>query len=515
MSLKITFFDGVDCIGGNKFLIESNYSSIFLDFGQNFNEESKYFNEFLEPRKILGIKDLLILGLLPPLKGIYREDFEVPNIWNNFENHPLFRKLEVQGVLLSHAHLDHLGYITYLNLNIPIIASLTSTVISKVLQDTGSDIEVSYVIPRELQDDILKAKSYKEAPYLQREFFVLGEERNNINNFWKTCYSSRELEHKKIKFFSKEIDLGDFKIRAFPVDHSIPGALAFGIKTSEGWIIYTGDLRAHGRNSYLTKKFIEEVAKLEPIILICEGTHPESDKNISEEEVLERSLKVIKESKNLVIADFGPRNIERLLGFLEIARETQRKLVLTLKDVYLLLALQEIDNSLYPNPLEEGYIILYQKQKGTYQKWEKVILEKFSNPDKLVDYKIIHKNPTDFILCFSYYDFPSLLDINPQSGTYIYSSSEAYNEEMLVDHKKIENWVKFFGFKIFGSLGEDREKSGFHASGHLSGKDLEEMIETIKPKYLIPIHTQNKEFFKKFQGLCTVLFLNKGDVFSF
>ncbi|MGB9857006.1 MAG: exonuclease [Dictyoglomaceae bacterium] len=511
MEIKITFFDGVDCIGGNKFLLESKSSSIFLDFGQNFNEEGKYFDEFLKPRKILGIKDLLILGLLPPLRGIYRKDFEIPKIWNNFRNHSLYREVEVQGVLLSHAHLDHMGYITYLDPDIPIITSLGSAIICKALQDTGSDLEASYIIPREVEDEILKAKSPKEAPYIQRKFFIIGEEKGCVNNFWKTCHSSRDLEHKELKFFS-EINLEDFKIKAFPVDHSIPYALAFAIETPVGYIVYTGDLRLHGRNSYLTKKFIEEVTKVKPVVLICEGTHPNSNKNTSEEEVFENSLKVVKGSEGLVIVDFGARNIERLISFLEIAKETQRKLVLTLKDIYLLWALNEADD-LFPNLFKEDVITLYQRPKGRYEKWEKAILEVFSFPEKMVGYKDIQKNPKDFILCFSYYDFPALLDINPQGGTYIYSSSEAYNEEMLIDHEKIENWMRLFGIKIFGSLGKDRESSGFHASGHLTGKDLEEMIETIKPEYLIPIHTQEKEFFKKFHGLCKVIFPNKGNTF--
>ncbi len=44
--------------------------------------------------------------------------------------------------------------------------------------------------------------------------------------------------------------------------------------------------------------------------------------------VFEECLRAIKEADGmLVIADFGPRNIERLLAFLEIARRTGRRLV--------------------------------------------------------------------------------------------------------------------------------------------------------------------------------------------
>jgi hypothetical protein len=44
----------------------------------------------------------------------------------------------------------------------------------------------------------------------------------------------------------------------FPVGHSIPGA--WGIETTSGWVIYSGDLRLHGKRADLTRRFIKEAA---------------------------------------------------------------------------------------------------------------------------------------------------------------------------------------------------------------------------------------------------------------
>ncbi|MGB9810604.1 MAG: hypothetical protein ACPLSN_02525 [Dictyoglomus turgidum] len=44
MHVKLNFYDGVNCIGGNKILLEDGDNSILLDFGTNFNEENKYFD---------------------------------------------------------------------------------------------------------------------------------------------------------------------------------------------------------------------------------------------------------------------------------------------------------------------------------------------------------------------------------------------------------------------------------------------------------------------------------------
>ncbi len=138
LSIALTFYDGTNCIGGNKFLLEADGTAIFLDFGTNFGAEDLFFDEFLRPRSITGLADLLELGLLPPLWGIYRQDFEIPgrNWWEMLKRRPTYRELEVDGVLLSHAHIDHSGYISFLDRTIPVYTGLTTAFIAKAIQDT-------------------------------------------------------------------------------------------------------------------------------------------------------------------------------------------------------------------------------------------------------------------------------------------------------------------------------------------------------------------------------------------
>ncbi|EKE04520.1 MAG: hypothetical protein ACD_20C00053G0004 [uncultured bacterium] len=56
---------------------------------------------------------------------------------------------------------------------------------------------------------------------------------------------------------NEEITIGDIKIKAHTVDHSIPGSLAFEISHNNKTILYTGDIRAHGEFSifWLEKLF--------------------------------------------------------------------------------------------------------------------------------------------------------------------------------------------------------------------------------------------------------------------
>lgn len=400
MPVRLTFYDGVDCIGGNKILLEDGATAIFLDFGMNFKAESMFFDEFLVPRNSFGLYDLFCLGILPPLRGVYRKDLEYPGIWDRFSSYPLFREVGLSGVLVSHIHLDHCGYLPYLREDIPIITSLTSALVGKVLQDTWGARnrlgEICYAAPRELRDGMLQ--TVQKAPLRQRPYKVAGTEtvREEACEFWRNVYGSKKLNHCPLEAYGGEFEIGELLIRFWPVDHSIPGSGAFGIRTSLGWVVYTGDLRVHGRNAALTRQFFAEVAELEPLVLICEGTHLDVDDPLTEEEVASNCLEVVAQSEGLVVADFGPRNVERLLSFLRIAKETDRCLVLTPKDVYLLEALRAGGENI-PDPSREERIALYVKPKARKERWEETLEGKLGST-KIVSPERIRKEPREYIL---------------------------------------------------------------------------------------------------------------------
>ncbi|MDI6867993.1 MAG: hypothetical protein QMD88_00215 [Coprothermobacterota bacterium] len=213
--------------------------------------------------------------------------------------------------------------------------------------------------------------------------------------------------------------IGKLTVKAWPVDHSVPGAFAYGIETSSGWVIYTGDLRRHGKRGDLTIKFAEEVQKLKPLALIIEGTRVsqfDEGSSCSEDTVKENVAKIISSSPRLVIADFGPRNVERLISFFEVSKDLKRKLVITLKDLALLKALSITDPSL-PLPEREPSLLVLQDVKVSRKSWESDLLQEYR--DFVITCQDVRRHQGDFVLCFSYYDLQELVDIEPQGGVYI------------------------------------------------------------------------------------------------
>jgi len=517
MSVKLSFFTGggVDGIGGNKILLESHGTALFLDFGKSFSEENKYFDEFLKPRGLNGLGDLLAFDLIPPLPGIYREDLVIPtqNWWEKVSSHPAFRDLTIQGVLLSHAHLDHSGYISLLSPDIPVYTSLLSALISKAIQDCGiSDFlsEIVYSKPKEILEDglICSDKNYSN-PSQQRPYYVFTHQplSESVRGFWNQAPGKRPLSPVSLlPILEEKVTVGNLPVRFWSVDHSIPGAGAFGIHTPEGWILYSGDLRMSGKQTKKTQRFTQEAGALQPLLLIIEGTRANlstshGSKHFTEQDVADRISQIIKKAKGLVIADFGPRNLERLISVLKATEGVNRQLVITTRDAYLLEALSQCGEVDLPNPLSHPNIRIYAEKRVRTSEWESTLLE--GCRAQCLTAEDVASHPNEFVFCFSYYDFSELIDINPSGGAYIYSATEAFNEEMQLDAVKLKNWIDHFHFQLFGNPFVQKNTDShdpLHVGGHARPDELLNIIETIHPNYLLPVHTECFEFFENHFG---------------
>ncbi|MDI6867992.1 MAG: MBL fold metallo-hydrolase [Coprothermobacterota bacterium] len=171
--MKLTFYDGVKTVGGNKIVLEADGTNLLLDFGTNFSKVNLYFDEFMQPRLGKGILDLLELDILPPLQGLFRPDLELEGIWERKKNHPFWREIVIDAILLSHSHLDHAGFLRFLRADVPIYSSLETALILKVTQDTGKDDGYYFFQERTINEEgHLKKESKKNGSKITGEGFV-------------------------------------------------------------------------------------------------------------------------------------------------------------------------------------------------------------------------------------------------------------------------------------------------------------------------------------------------------
>ncbi|MGC9345579.1 MAG: MBL fold metallo-hydrolase [Candidatus Bathyarchaeales archaeon] len=434
--VSLTFYGGVNEIGGNKVLLEDKKVRVFLDFGQSFTMGCDFFTGWLTPRAVNGLGDYFEFGLLPKLKGLYAEKqlrfTDVPYVKPKFD-----------GVFLSHAHFDHVNHIQFLDPEIPVYLGAGAKLFLEAMEKTSS-------------------------------FCDYGEHRH-----WETFRTGDKVK------------VGDVVVEPVHVDHSIPAAYGFLVHTSEGTIVYTGDLRMHGPRKDMTEEFTDKARECEPVAMICEGTRMvevEKRKNYSERQVETLSGKVVSSTDKIVFVTRYSRDTDRFRSFYNVAKNNGRKIVVSPKTAYLLSKLVEDPRLDLPDPLKDENILVYFKRKksgefdeGDYYVWEREFM------DKMVTYEFVHENQSSLVMDLDFYQFAELIDIKPDPGShFIHSMSEPFSEEDIED-VVMHNWLDHFRIR-FHQL---------HASGHMNRQQLTGLINYVKPKKIFPIHTENQRLFRK------------------
>lgn len=517
MALSVTVWDGAGVIGGNKVLLEADGARVFLDFGTAFAKMDEYFDEFLGARPNRGLLDLVELDVLPPLDGIYRRDLYPGDaaVEERMRRKPDHRALEVDAVLVSHAHVDHNGAVAVLREDIPIYASAMTAFIAKAIQDCGGlHGDLSYVRRRGATKDGL-IQVAPRTPARHRPHYLFEPLDAAALDFWGRREGKLALDPVPPALASGSV--AGLPLRSFPVDHSVMGSTACALETSAGWVIYTGDLRVHGSRGQLTRRFAEAVRELRPRILVTEGTHVGDLAGGSEGEVRERALDAVRAAPGFVAADFQPRHVERLMTFRDVAREAGRKLAVTVRDAYLLDAMHCLDPSV-PTVDGDDALVLYVRGKLRAPAWEQTLLSRFAA--RRIDAREVHAHAEGYVLALSFYDLAELVEIDPPSGgIWIHSTSEAYDEEGVVNWGRLKRWLAHFGIRLVGDWEQARagvrEAAGFHASGHANGPQLQELIELIRPEVLVPVHTQQPEWFRRFADRMRVELPERGRPIGF
>jgi ribonuclease J len=418
----LTFYGGVNEIGGNKILLQDRDVKVFFDFGMSFALKKQYYSPpFLSPK---SEKSLQELGILPKIEGIYIDE----------------KSPEIDAVFISHAHMDHSAYISFINRKIPVYCGETAKI-------------------------ILQASS--EMRRADLEF--------NVENLTFKPFRTGD-----------SITIDHLEIEPIHVDHSVPGAYGFIIHTANGAVVYTGDFRVHGAKPEMTSDFVEKAKEAEPVAVVTEATNMTGASVSSEVEVENKLNSIVGQADGIVLADFAYTDVDRLNSFYRIAKKNGRCLAVSLKQSYLLNALRR-DKGLSIPELNDENILIFRKSKKKYDKWENQIIEQY--PSKIVDVFEVSKRQCNVVLAMSFYDLEELVEIKPEAGScYILSASEPFNEEMEIDFERLINWLGHYGLPQYHA----------HVSGHIMPLQLKTQLKKMEAKKIFPIHTENSDSFAKF-----------------
>lgn len=540
--VKITLYGGVNEIGGNKFLVEDGDDRILLDFGTSIGARNLFLETpFLEPRTNSALRDLFRLGLLPDVPGIYRDDYlriaksatdkELPESaaeWRRRNGGKNF----AQALLLTHAHVDHFQDITFLDPTIPIYCTQTTRAMLEIMEKMkNADVESEICRVRERR---LGTTSEKTA---------LGAGRPVIE------YDEKERAFETIDEMHPTM-VGNFRVLAIPVDHSVPGCVAFHIKTPSGkTILYTGDIRFHGNLMDRTALLIKTFEGAEPDVLLSEGTRMDSDSTDAETDV-ERSLtEIVGETKGLAVAEFAWKDTTRFDTIQRVAKATGRTLLVDPRLAGLVRHLEgkpgvpsqaiekyghvktyvrrrkdlldEVDDY---TRFEAGYRFgwgLKDLAKAMKDKDEAFLAEALAHHRHGVRAAKVIENPEKYFVHLTFWSSFELLDLAPPTrSSWIRCQTEPYNDEMAFTLDRQRRWLDQFGLAHNLSAqgdGDDgilRTKNRVtHVSGHGAGTDIAKLIRSTRASVLVPVHTSEKNL-DRFDGLAKDVRTFKGATYA-
>jgi ribonuclease J len=250
ITTNIFALGGIEEIGKNMYVIEHDDEIFIVDCGIKFADENT----------LLGVN-----AIICPF------DYLVTN------------KHKIKGLIVTHAHEDHIGGIPYLLKTVPIPkvygAKLTVGIITKKLREHRD------LLPHAFQvfDDDYKIQS----------------------------------KHFKIEFFR--------------VCHSIPDSFGVYFETINGKIVSTGDFRfdfsTQGDESDILK--IAEIGRRDIDVLLCESTNAETQGfSLSEKYIVDELRRIINKIKGRILISTFASNLGRIEEIIEIGIKAGRKICL-------------------------------------------------------------------------------------------------------------------------------------------------------------------------------------------
>lgn len=331
------------------------------------------------------------------------------------------------AILLSHAHLDHTGLLHHSRSEVPIYAT-TGT--SKMMLAGGV---------------------FANRPTLDR---------------------GRFRPVKPVTPFQ----IGDFKVTPFAVDHSTFGCLAFLLEAEGKSVLYSGDLRCHGRKPGMIRRLLEAIAPRNIDLLLIEGTHLGSDREqgFTEFDLEGKTVSLVREAADrLILSAFSPLDVDRLVTMYRTARRTNRVFV---ADAYAAFVLHLVSGEAeIPRPTREnGIRVLH---NATFKKKGITRLSELFAGDRIELAEVL-ATPEKYMMVFrpsmTRFDFDDRL---PDRVRVLYGYWPGY--------LKNPDWVELR--RQVDEVGGDFIQA--HASGHIYTDDLFDLIGKLNAKWIIPIHT--------------------------
>lgn len=273
-------------------------------------------------------------------------------------------------------------------------------------------------------------------------------------------------------------ELGPFRITPFLMDHSAFDAYALLVEAEGKRLFYTGDLRAHGRKAVLFDRLVGN-PPAPADVLIMEGTLLSPGDVVgraraTEKDVERDCISAFKETRGLVLVAYSSQNIDRMVTLYRATLQANRDFVM---DLYTAAIARATGHSTIPKPDWERVRVfvprkqqLQVKSSGEFERVSSIRANRIF-PEELA------AAASRLVLTFRASMTKDLERARCLSGArLIWSLWHGYLES----DSRTKDFCHVHGVPI----------AEVHASGHAFVDDLRRLAEALKPRSVVPIHTE-------------------------
>ena len=281
----------------------------------------------------------------------------------------------------------------------------------------------------------------------------------------------RENKHRKNSLFhvidaDTEIDFKNASISFFHTTHSIPDSLGVDVHTPAGEIVYTGDFKfdpTATKNYHTDMDRLAEIEQKGVLALLSDSSNAEASfLNASEQDIGNFVTNVFRNATGRIIVAAKASNLNRVQEVLNAAKATGKRVLLTGRD---LAKIVRTSMKLGYLDVPEG-LLMRVKDLKTVPDDQTVILETGRMGEPLNSLQKMAQKRHSMITI--------------QKGDLVFiATTPSHSVETMV--AETSDLVYKAGGTVI-QLGRN-----IHTSGHATGRDIQLLIDTLKPKFLIPV----------------------------
>ncbi|EHI69560.1 ribonuclease J [Streptococcus ictaluri] len=291
--------------------------------------------------------------------------------------------------------------------------------------------------------------------------------------FVKGNNSTKKFNNFHVVDSETEIEFRDGLVSFFKTTHSIPESLGLVIGTDKGNIVYTGDFKFDqaAREGYQTDLLrFAEIGKEGVLALLSDSANATSNDQIaSESEVGEEMDSVIADASGRVIVAAVASNLVRIQQVLDSATAYGRRVVLTGTD-----AENIVRTALRLNKLmiSDERLLIKPKDMSKFEDHELIILEAGRMGELINSLQKMAAGRHRYV------------QIKEGDLVYIVTTPSTAKEAMVA---RVENLI----YKAGGSV--KLITQNLRVSGHANGRDLQLLINLLRPQYLFPVQGEYRD----------------------